>query len=212
MKFESRNWQLSLVALALIGLWFAGCSTEGNTVEEEEAVSGELKADEASSVNGESAQSDSTVEEVDEWGGEEVPTLDDGVLDEEMITEFEEVEVPVLLPSDEHLLADAIVLAEEKFYTVTMHVEDEAGERDHVVIVQGTRLDREISDEGVGDDERGDDYHIERVHKIPTLKFERFGISYQVHVECNRPHKNHHCTEDDYIESIADSLAIVPGK
>ena len=185
MRYAKRNWQVGLLALALTGLWFVGCSTEGNTVEEEEAVSGELKADEASSVNGESAQSDSTVEEV---------------------------EVPVLLPSDEHLLADAIVLAEEKFYTVTMHVEDEAGERDHVVSVQGTRLDREISDEGVGDDERGDDYHIERVHKIPTLKFERFGISYQVHVECNRPHKNHHCTEDDYIESIADSLAIVPGK
>ncbi len=214
MIFQDHSWRVGLVLIGLTAMVGTGCTAEEDS-KSAESASGELVAGESSGggvIVDEVGESRPAVREVEEEEVEEWPVLAGDYVGKELATQIDEVSTPVLLPEDRDLLAQAFFAGEEYFYTATMHVDEDSGDRDHTVVIQGSQMVQEMPAEGILTHDLGDEMHITRIHKIPTLTFEAFGISYQVHVECNRPHKNSHCTEDDYIKSIAESLKIAGGQ
>ncbi len=216
MRGSTRKWRWALALVAAAGMAATACDEQVESESLQEAGGGLVSADtpgaQALNESDGPVTSRSVVRDVDDGDAEQISAIGEGVVDPALAEEIEAVELPVLLPDDAELVEALFFVGADNFYTATVHVDDEVGEQDHMIVIQGSRMVEEAPGHGEMRHELGDGYHITRIHKIPTLKMERFGISYQVHVECNRPHENRRCTEDDYIESIADSLKIAGGQ
>ena len=116
--------------------------------------------------------------------------------------------VPVLLPGSAELVATAHLTAGPNWYAAAMTAPD------HSVYVQGNRGSYEYGH--IALDARGDaltrrPYTITRIHQILTLSFERFGISYAIDVECQRPMDDTKCTEDAYAVSLYEGMRVARG-
>lgn len=151
-----------------------------------------------------------TLADVDERAASQVPTIDDAMIDGETAERVDEIELPVLLPDDEQLLEAGELYGVDHTYTFTIHVDNEAGERDHTITVRGSRMRPDLPDELDAEDSGEDgEYQISETHLVQSLAFDRFDAAYTIDVECNRPHENETCNGHDYITSIADSMGMV---
>lgn len=52
-------------------------------------------------------------------------------------------------------------------------------------------------------------YVISRNHQVITISFTRFGLGYHLDVECAKPQSDVRCTQDDYVLSLYESMALV---
>ncbi|MFT6398071.1 MAG: hypothetical protein ACJAYU_002826 [Bradymonadia bacterium] len=52
---------------------------------------------------------------------------------------------------------------------------------------------------------------ITRSEGVPFISFKRFGVSYQVSIECESGPADSKCTEFDYLRQVYDSLVVVGG-
>jgi hypothetical protein len=116
--------------------------------------------------------------------------------------------VPVLLPDDDAYLKIAILTAGQAWYAASMPLEG------RTVVVGGTRQAFEVP--GLSDQQKEPmlnphAYEITRTKGIVSLSFKAFGAAYMIDVECAAPMDDLRCTEDKYILSLAENLAIVAG-
>ena len=57
-----------------------------------------------------------------------------------------------------------------------------------------------------------DRFLVTRTHGVVSLSFVDFGVAYSVDVECARPEDDARCTNNDYVLTLAESLAVLGGK
>lgn len=151
-----------------------------------------------------------TLDDVDEEAVDEAPTFDASALDAESAARLDDIDLPVMLPDDDELLAAGDLYGVDHTYTFTVHVDDEDGERDHSISIRGSRMKPDLPEHAEADAEEGE-YRISETHLVQTLAFDRFNVAYSIDLECNRPHENETCSGHDAIRSIADSLKVVSG-
>ena len=148
----------------------------------------------------------------DEEAVADAETMDEAMIGDELRDKIDQVDLPVMLPADSELLEDASFFPGDDVYNATIHVDGADGERDHTITINGSKFEPDMQEDLLEDgtklarDREG--YDITRIHKIATLTFSEFDVAYSIDVECNRPHENEHCTQDRYIESLADSMTL----
>ncbi len=118
--------------------------------------------------------------------------------------------VPVLLPDDDELLAAAQITSGPTWYAVNIPAEG------HVITIHGTNVvhpmpgltTKEEAGEPIlpdGDEE----LRVSRTHGIINVSFQRFGAAYSLDIDCQNPHENPHCAEDDYALSLIDGAGVL---
>ena len=145
---------------------------------------------------------------VDEAAASSAAALDAAALTD---TQWEVVgrsPVPVLLPGDAGLTSAARLSAGPHWYAASMITPD------HSVYIQGSRGAYEhdqVALDAPGDALTARPYTITRIHQILTLSFERFGVSYAIDVECQRPMDDPKCVEDGYAVGLYESALVARG-
>ena len=134
--------------------------------------------------------------------------------------EVAETRVPVLAPAVPELMGAMKVAARENSFTAFA----DTPHGDYVEII-GTRM-RVVggADETMSMRRRARSaampelsalnapYEISHHEQGVDLSFSRFNVAYQITVYCKDPAKDAHCTGDEYVVSLADSLAILNPK
>ncbi len=119
-----------------------------------------------------------------------------------------EAPVPVLIPSDDALVGSSSVYRGDDW--VSSH------HRANGVSVEvfGTRRAFAHPEVEVHELERIEEGRptITRSEGVPFISFTRFGVAYQVSVECEAGPDDPMCAEFDYLREVFDSLSVVGGE
>ncbi len=123
-------------------------------------------------------------------------------------SKIEALPLPVLIPGTSGFLDNAFAVTDENWYTIS------ADNTDHVVVVQSSRIGFEYNGpNGREVEERmvENDFQVSRASLIPSIVFPAFGLVYTIEVICMSPDTNPHCTDDDYIFSLANAMSVAGG-
>lgn len=125
----------------------------------------------------------------------------DSFPDEER-AKLSQIRVPVLVPPDPALLETVLVTHNGDWYTARMKGDG------ITVYIRGTRKAFDVP--GMEEIHLPDTV-LSRTHGIVTVTFRRYGVAYNLDVECLGALDDPRCTEDDYATELVETLAVAGG-
>ncbi|MEL7488223.1 MAG: hypothetical protein AAGJ87_13515, partial [Pseudomonadota bacterium] len=131
--------------------------------------------------------------------------------------ELSRVAMPVLVPQTEEILATVRVYGQPDAYTANATAADGidiriSGARKKLVLPAGSDVRSALQRRRLSRPPLpglGARYVVTRSESSTDLSFSRFGCGYVLSVVCDAPARDPRCTQDDYIVTLADRMALL---
>lgn len=221
---ERRFSTTIVLAVVLAAGTAVACNTTDDTAPDDRRNSGETRGEALTSgENGEQTTLEAPfaedpsetmlpseqVREVDWEAAAEYPTLESGLVSEELQSFYEEAPVPVLLPADRKALASVEPTVGANWYAAKFEREGRE------VTIEGDRVAREadLDEFHPADDSATSEnsYRISQTHGVLTLSFTAFGAAYTLDIECREVDQRGTCTDKSFAVDTAGALERLGG-